>query len=221
MDKKILVVEDHADILEILNEFLRAAGYGVVTAADGLDGWKRFESDSFDLAILDIMMPKLDGYSLCKRIRQVSYIPIIMLTALDSEHDQMRGYELEIDDYVTKPFSAKLLLKRIEAIFRREEHNKADKASYTFGEIRLYCDQFKAFVDDREVCLTAKEFKLLRFFIENKGLVFSRDLLLDRLWGMDFYGDARIVDTHIKNLRSKLGVDYIKTIRGVGYKLEA
>jgi len=219
MNEKILVIEDDLDIQEIIREFLCVNGYIVEVAEDGLKGIEKFNSGKFDLVLLDIMLPKIDGFVVCEIIRKTSKIPIIMLTALEEEQDQIKGFELEVDDYITKPFSVNLLVKRVEAVFRRTKAID-DEIRLSFENILLDAGCFKVSVSENDIELTAKEFELLKIFIKNKGRILTREVLLNQLWGYDFYGDARVIDTHIKNLRCKLKVDYIKTIRGVGYKLE-
>ena len=219
MNEKILVIEDDLDIQEIIREFLCVNGYIVEVAEDGLKGIEKFNSGKFDLVLLDIMLPKIDGFVVCEIIRKTSKIPIIMLTALEEEQDQIKGFELEVDDYITKPFSVNLLVKRVEAVFRRTKAID-DEIRLSFENILLDAGCFKVSVSENDIELTAKEFELLKIFIKNKGRILTREVLLNQLWGYDFYGDARVIDTYIKNLRCKLKVDYIKTIRGVGYKLE-
>lgn len=219
MNEKILVIEDDLDIQEIIREFLLANGYIVEVVEDGLKGIEKFNSDKFDLVLLDVMLPKIDGFVVCEIIRKTSKVPIIMLTALEEEQDQIKGFELEVDDYITKPFSVNLLIKRVEAVFRRTKAID-DEIRLSFEDILIDVNCFKVRVSEKDIELTAKEFELLKIFIKNKGRILTREMLLNQLWGYDFYGDARVIDTHIKNLRCKLKVDYIKTIRGVGYKLE-
>ncbi len=219
MNEKILVIEDDLDIQEIIREFLLANGYIVEVAEDGLKGIEKFNSDKFDLVLLDIMLPKIDGFVVCEIIRKTSKVPIIMLTALEEEQDQIKGFELEVDDYITKPFSVNLLIKRVEAVFRRTKAID-EEARLSFEDILIDVNCFKVRVSEKDIELTAKEFELLKIFIKNKGRILTREVLLNQLWGYDFYADSRVIDTHIKNLRYKLKVDYIKTIRGVGYKLE-
>ncbi|MGH4124071.1 MAG: response regulator transcription factor [Clostridium sp.] len=219
MNEKILVIEDDLDIQEIIREFLCASGYVVEVAEDGLKGIDIFNSSKFDLVLLDIMLPKIDGFVVCEIIRKTSKIPIIMLTALEEEEDQIKGFELEIDDYITKPFSVNLLIKRVEAVIRRINTN-GEELKLSFEDILIDTTCFKVWVGGKDIELTSKEFEILKIFIENKGRILTREIILNQLWGYDFYGDARVIDTHIKNLRCKLKIDYIKTIRGVGYKLE-
>lgn len=227
MKEKILIVEDDLDIQEILKEFLTEWGYDIDLASDGLEGIDKFNKGEYQLIILDVMLPKIDGFVVCEMIRKKSMVPIVMLTALEEEHDQIRGFELKIDDYITKPFSVNLLIKRVEAVLRRTnnleetanmELSEAD--AIKFEEITIESSSYKAYVSDELISLTVKEFEILLLLIQNKGRVVTREALLNRLWGYDFFGDSRVVDTHIKNLRHKLGVDYIKTVRGVGYKIE-
>ncbi|EJO5346639.1 response regulator transcription factor [Clostridium botulinum] len=220
MPKKILVVEDDFDIQTIISEVLKESGYLVEVARDGLMAVEMFRGGKFDLIILDIMLPKIDGFVVCEIIRKESNVPIIMLTALGEEEDQIRGFELKIDDYIIKPFSINLLIKRVEAVIRRVSTIGEDNSILSFEEITLYPSHYKVLVNNKEIELTYKEFQILEILISNVGMVFSRESLLNQIWGYDYFGDSRVIDTHIKNLRQKLNVDYIKTIRGVGYKVE-
>ncbi|NFV11832.1 response regulator transcription factor [Clostridium sporogenes] len=220
MPKKILVVEDDFDIQTIISEVLKESGYLVERATDGLMAVEMFRSGNFDLIILDIMMPKIDGFVVCEIIRKESNVPIIMLTALGEEEDEMKGFELKIDDYITKPFSINLLIKRVEAVLRRVTISEENNSTLTFEEIKIDSSNYKTLVNNKEIELTYKEFQILEILISNIGRVFSRESLLNQIWGYDYFGDTRVIDTHIKNLRQKLNVDYIKTIRGVGYKIE-
>ncbi len=218
MDKKILMIEDEEAIQKILAEPLTCAGYQVTTASDGLEGISEFHTHAFDLVLLDIMLPKIDGYAVCKMIRQESQVPIILLTALDAEDNQIRGFDLLADDYITKPFSIKLVLKRVEALLRRTSTDvSSDMIRYQ--EITLSEAERRVTVSGKEVALTHLEFEILLLFLKNKGRVFTRDDLLNLAWGYDFVGDEKGVNFHIMNLRRKLHVDYIKTVRGVGYKI--
>ncbi|UQZ81271.1 Alkaline phosphatase synthesis transcriptional regulatory protein PhoP [Paenibacillus konkukensis] len=217
---KILVIEDDADIQELLREFLSAQNYEVDAADDGVNGIRMLKDNSYDLVLLDVMMPNLDGYNVCKMIRgQSSSLPIVMLTALDDEAAQIKGFELGIDDYITKPFSFNILIKRVEAVLRRA---KADSASgvIVFKEVAVDREGFIATVGGNKIELTVKEFAILVYLLDNRGRAVSREALLDHAWGYDYYGDARIVDTHVKNLRKKLGVPYIQTVKGIGYKFD-
>ena len=219
MEKHILVIEDEASIQNILRIFLEDAGYQVTLADDGMDGIAAFHKDSFDLVLLDIMMPRLDGYSVCEMIRNESSTPVILLTALDDEDNQMKGFNLLADDYITKPFSMPLVLKRMEAVLRRAR--SGEKSSVlVYQNVQLDTENYKVFVEGKEVTLTAREFDILRLLMENQGRVFTREQLLDIIWNYDYLGDDKIINTHIKNIRKKLGVDCIETIRGVGYRID-
>ena len=219
MGKRILVIEDEASIQNILRIFLEDVGYQVTLADDGMDGIAAFHKDSFDLVLLDIMMPRLDGYSVCEMIRNESSTPVILLTALDDEDNQMKGFNLLADDYITKPFSMPLVLKRMEAVLRRAQ--SGEKSSVlVYQNVQLDTENYKVFVEGKEVTLTAREFDILRLLMENQGRVFTREQLLDIIWNYDYLGDDKIINTHIKNIRKKLGVDCIETIRGVGYRID-
>jgi len=216
---KILVVEDDIDIQELIKEFLVSQEYEVDVASDGMEGINMFNENKYDLVMLDIMLPNIDGYSLCKMIRTKSNIPIMMLTALEDEKDEVKGFELGVDDYITKPFSFNILIKRVEAVLRR--YNKEDISSILkFEEIYMDVDAYKVYVDKREIELTTKEFEILKMLLENRGKVLSREVILDKLWGYEYFGDARVIDTHIKNIRQKTGTQYIKTVKGIGYKID-
>lgn len=218
MDKKILIIEDEEAIQKILSEPLNFAGYKVITASDGLEGINTFHKQDFDLILLDIMLPKIDGYAVCELIRQESQIPIILLTALDTEDDQIKGFDKLADDYITKPFSIKLVLKRVEALLRRTSSDVVSNI-IRYKEITLSEIERKVTVSGNEVGLTHLEFEILLLFLKNSGHVFSRDDLLNLVWGYDFIGDEKGVNFHIMNLRKKLNVDYIETVRGVGYRI--
>lgn len=223
MKDTILVVEDEYDIRELLKEFLTEAGYDVVTAEDGLEALEKFKSFNYNLIILDIMLPKIDGYVLCEIIRKESNVPIIMLTALDSEENQLKGFDLNIDDYITKPFSMKVFLKRVEAVLRREKKILDDtiiSQEINYKNIKVDTNAFLVFVDGNKIDLTIKEYELLIMLLKNRGKVLSRENLLSTIWGYDYYNDSRVIDTHIKNLRKKLNLDFIETIRGVGYGVD-
>lgn len=218
MERNILIIEDEAAIQKILSEPLTHVGYTVTTASDGLEGINAFRNQNFDLILLDIMLPKIDGYTVCEMIRQESQIPIILLTALDTEDAQIKGFEKLADDYITKPFSIKLVLKRVEALLRRTTSNTVSD-TIRYREITLNETERKVTVSGNEVALTHLEFELLRLFLKNRGRVFTRENLLDFVWGYDFAGDEKSVNFHIMNLRRKLNVDCIETVRGVGYKI--
>lgn len=220
MPKNILIIEDEKSIQNILKAFLEDAGYSVTLADDGIAGMAAFHKAAYDLVLLDIMMPKLDGYAVCEMIRNESDTPVILLTALDDEDSQMRGFDLLADDYITKPFSMPLVLKRIEAVLRRSQGAEPNPDVLSYRQIQLDTKNYQVFVSGQEVALTAREFEILRLFMENPGRVFTREQLLDSIWNYDYLGDDKIINTHIKNIRKKLGVDCIETIRGVGYRID-
>lgn len=215
--KNILIVEDEPDIQELLRAYLRDAGYGTAVAGDGVEALRLFAQQTFDLILLDLMLPKIDGFGVCELIRQQSPVPILMLTALDGEQEQLRGFGLNIDDYVTKPFSMPVLLEKLRVILRRSG-GAAAQSCVRYRDVLLKLDEREALLDGRPLELTAREFDLLHTLLAVPGRVFTREMLLSRLWGYDFYGDDRVVDSHIKNLRRKLGRDYIETVRGLGYR---
>lgn len=219
MPKTILIIEDEIAIQNILAEPLRTCGYEVVAASDGLEGINAFHSHHIDLVLLDIMLPKINGYAVCEMIRQEAQTPIILLTALDTEDDQIKGFDLLADDYITKPFSIKLVLKRVEALFRRTETADMDTDTIRYKELQISAKQRQVLVSGAEVILTQSEFDILLLFLKNQGRVFTRDELLNLVWGYEFIGEEKSVNFHIMNLRKKLGVDYIETVRGVGYKV--
>ena len=216
--KRILIVEDEPDIQELLCAYLRDAGYETAVAGDGEAALSLFQSQPFDLVLLDIMLPKLDGFGVCERLRRQSQVPILMLTALDGEAQQLRGFGLDIDDYVTKPFSMPVLLEKLRVILRRSG-GAEEACRLCYRELVMDPDTREVLVDGRALELTAREFELLHTLLSAPGRVFTREMLLARLWGYDFFGDERVVDSHIKNLRHKLGRDYIETVRGVGYRV--
>ena len=215
--KKILIVEDEPDIQELLCAYLQDAGYETAAAGDGVTALALFQARPFDLVLLDILLPKIDGFGVCELIRRQSQVPILMLTALDGEEQQLRGFGLDIDDYVTKPFSMPVLLEKIRVILRRGG-GSPEEARLRYRDLVMDLDAREVFAGGRALELTAREFELLRTFLSAPGRVFTREMLLARLWGYDFFGDERVVDSHIKNLRHKLGRDYIETVRGVGYR---
>ncbi|MBS6367072.1 MAG: response regulator transcription factor [Clostridiales bacterium] len=215
--KHILIVEDDPDIQELLCAYLQDAGYAVAPASDGVEAMDRFHSGCFDLVLLDLMLPKIDGFGVCELIRRTSSVPIIMLTALDGEAEQLRGFDLQIDDYIPKPFSIPILLRKIAAVLRRTG-GEARANRLQFRDLTLDLDAVQAWQGQTPLELTAREFELLQVFLASPGRVFTREVLLAKLWGYDFFGDERVVDSHIKNLRRKLGGDYIETVRGVGYR---
>ena len=218
---KILVIEDDRDIEELLQFFLEDNGYQVAIARDGLEGITMFREGGFSLILLDIMLPKIDGYAVCELVRKESDIPIIMVTALSDEEDQMKGLDLLADDYITKPFSMPVLLRKIGAVLRRSQRNQKGEANrmLLYQQLRLDLDNYQVFVAGEETSLTKREFEILKMLLENQGKVMTREILLEQLWQYEFYGNDRVVDNHIKNLRRKLGGSYIKTVKGVGYRI--
>ena len=217
--RRILIVEDEPDIQELLCAYLREAGYETAVAGDGVAALSLFQSQSFDLVLLDLMLPRIDGFGVCELIRRQSQVPILMLTALEGEEHQLRGFDLNIDDYVTKPFSMPVLLQKIRVILRRSAGSELEAEScLRYRDLTLRPDTREVTVNGRSLELTAREFDLLHTCLSSPGRVFTREMLLSRLWGYDFYGDERVVDSHIKNLRHKLERDYIETVRGLGYR---
>jgi len=219
MNYHILVVEDDRDIQELIKQFLLTQRYTVVVASDGLEGMKQFNKYSFDLILLDVMMPNLNGFEVSKIIRSQSNVPIIMLTALEEEQDQMKGFDLGIDDYITKPFSFHVLVRRVEAVLRRSYDQSADN-DLVFKEIHVVCDAYKVYVNEEEISLTTKEFEILQLLLQNEKKVLTRERIIEKAWGYEYHGETRMIDTHIKNIRKKLGTPYIKTIKGIGYKID-
>ena len=217
--KRILVIEDEPDIQEMLCAYLRDAGYSVSAASDGIQAMDCFHRESWDLILLDLMLPKIDGYGVCELIRRESDVPVIMVTALDTEENQIRGFDLQIDDYVTKPFSMPILLRKIAAVLRRTGSD-AESRQLIYRDIVMDLDAYRVTVDGALLDLTTREFELLKELLQNQGRVLTRSVLLGQLWNYDFIGDERIVDSHIKNLRKKLNRDYIETVRVVGYRVE-
>lgn len=219
--QRILVVEDDMDIQELLKNFLQEVGYEIILAGDGAEALSLFSASPFDLVLLDVMLPKIDGFVVCELIRKQSQVPIIMLTALSGEEEQIRGLDLQVDDYITKPFSMPILIRKIAAVLRRSG-GPQDKEHKTiaYQNLVLDCDNYTAAVDGDEYELTQREFEVLKELLTHQGRILTRQNLLDRLWRYDFYGDERVVDTHIKNLRKKLGIAFIKTVRGVGYRID-
>lgn len=219
---KILVVDDERRMRKLVHDFLIKKDYEVLEAGDGEEALNIFYSQKeLALIILDVMMPKMDGWEVCREIRKESRIPIIMLTARGDERDELLGFELGVDEYISKPFSPKILVARVEAILRRT-NQIGDNQLLQAGGITIDKTAYTASVDDRMMELSFKEFELLTYFMENKGIALSREKILNNVWNYDYYGDARTIDTHVKKLRSKLGDkgEYIKTIWGMGYKFE-
>ena len=219
--RKILIVDDEVRMRRVIADYLRIKGYETAEAADGVEALEKFSTENPDLVLLDVMMPRMDGWEVCRRIRARSRVPVIMLTAKGEEEDELQGFSLGADEYIMKPFSLKILLARIEAVFRRGPVTVQPAPKEAAGlEVDTVGREVRA--DGQSIDLTYTEFELLTYLINNAGIALSRDKILDNVWRYDYYGDARTVDTHIKKLRSKLG-DYgecIKTIRGVGYKYE-
>ncbi len=222
---RLLIVDDEQKIREVIKEYAEFNGYETDEAEDGLSAIGLCKLNHYDLIIMDIMMPKLDGYSACKEIRKIKDIPVIMLSARGEEYDKLYGFELGIDDYIVKPFSPKELIARINAVLaRRSAHGSTLEAEILeFDGLVINIPSRTVSIDGEKVELTPKEYELLFYLVKNKNLALSRDKLLQDIWGYDFFGDDRTIDTHIKNLRNNLGKyrDFIVTLRGVGYKFEA
>lgn len=219
---KILVVDDESRMRKLVRDFLEREGFRVLEAGDGMEAMEMFyEEKDIALIILDVMMPKMDGWQVCREIRQSSKVPIIMLTARSEERDELQGFELGVDEYISKPFSPKILVARVAAILRRSHALDAGE-TVDAGGIVIDKAAHRVQVDGKEVELSYKEFELLAYFIENQGIALSREKILNNVWNYDYFGDARTIDTHVKKLRSKLGEkgSYIKTIWGMGYKFE-
>jgi response regulators consisting of a cheY-like receiver domain and a winged-helix DNA-binding domain len=220
---KLLVVDDEPKIREVIREYAEFNGYEVTEAEDGMSAVGLCKLNKYDLVILDIMMPKLDGFTACKEIKKISDVPIIMLSARGEEYDKLFGFELGIDDYIVKPFSPKELMARVNVVLERRNSVSKDNSSVlTFDGLEINIAARTVSVDGKRVELTPKEYDLLFYLIKNKNIALSRDKLLSDIWGYDFFGDDRTIDTHIKNLRNNLGPyrDFIVTLRGLGYKFE-
>jgi len=218
---KILVVDDEARMRKLVKDFLSVKGYKVVEAADGEEAISLFmEQKDIKLILLDVMMPRMDGFETLKLIRQYSDLPVIMLTARSEERDELQGFNLGVDEYITKPFSPKILVARVEAILRRSGQDREEKLSA--GGIVIDKSAHQVSIDDTPIDLSYKEFELLSYFLENKGIALSREKILNHVWNYDYFGDARTIDTHVKKLRAKMGKkgEYIKTIWGMGYKFD-
>lgn len=218
--KRILIVEDEPEIRQLLASYLVNEGYSVSETEDGVTAIELFSKEKFDLLILDIMIPKIDGYGVCEFVKKKSDVPVIFLSALDDERSMVKGYDSLADDYVTKPFSMPVFLRKVKAVLRRdrpltgEEHQQ-----FTYKDIVMIPDMMKVTVSGKEVELTSKEFDILLTLIKNPGRVYTRELLLEKLWDYDSLVDERIVDSHIKNLRHKVGEGIIETVRGRGYRV--
>lgn len=221
MKNKILVVDDESRMRKLVKDFLVRREFDVIEAGDGEEALDLFfQEKDIALIILDVMMPKMDGWEVCRTIRKHSQVPIIMLTAKTEERDELKGFELGVDEYISKPFSPKILVARVEAILRRSGGLNTDTLSV--GGITLDKTAHLVMVDGENIELSFKEFELLEYFMENQGIALSREKILNNVWNYDYFGEARTIDTHVKKLRSKLGTkgDYIKTIWGMGYKFE-
>lgn len=219
---KILVVDDESRMRKLVRDFLVKAGYDVVEAGDGEEALNIFFAQKdIALIVLDVMMPKLDGWQVCREVREYSKVPIIMLTARGDESDELQGFQLGVDEYLSKPFSPKILVARIGAILRRTGRTSEEQL-LSFGGIEIDRAAHRVMIDGREIELSYKEFELLAYFLENQGIALSREKILNNVWNYDYFGDARTIDTHVKKLRSKMGEkgDMIKTIWGMGYKFE-
>ena len=223
MDKiKILVVDDESRMRKLVKDFLEREGFEVLEAGDGMEAMEIFyEEKEIALIILDVMMPKMDGWQVCREVRQSSKVPIIMLTARSEERDELQGFDLGIDEYISKPFSPKILVARVEAVLRRT-HGIDASSVMDAGGIEIDRSAHMVKIDGKEIDLSFKEFELLTYFVENQGIALSREKILNNVWNYDYFGDARTIDTHVKKLRNKLGDkgNYIKTIWGMGYKFE-
>ncbi len=221
---KALIVDDNKQITEVLKSFATKEGMEVELAYDGEEAWDKFQREEFDIILLDIMMPKLDGLELLKRIRKVSVIPVILITAKGDDYERVMGLDYGADDYIVKPFSVAEVMARIRAILRRADLSDSNRQKIEIDNLTLNLDEYSCSLDGEEIQLTKKEFEILWLLASNKDKVFTRDNILDSLWGMDYYGDTRTVDTHIKRIRSKLKKDtnkwQVSTVRGVGYKFE-
>ena len=220
---KLLVVDDEPKIREVIREYAEFNGYEVTEAADGMSAVGLCKLNEYDLVILDIMMPKLDGFSACKEIKKIQDVPIIMLSARGEEYDKLFGFEIGIDDYVVKPFSPKEVMARVNAIVKRNQGAKQAPETVKFGGLEINFTSRDVYIDGVKANLTPKEYDLLFYLVRNKNIALTRNKLLEEVWGYDFFGDDRTIDTHIKMLRNNLGPyrNYIVTLRGMGYKFEA
>ena len=222
LDTTVLIVDDESRMRKLIKDFLTQKGYKTIEAEDGEKALKIFEegTEKINLILLDVMMPKLDGWSVLRKIRQTSNIPVIMLTARGEEQDELFGFELGVDEYITKPFSPKILVARVEAILKRVQGNSKQPKDY--GGILLDQEARTVKVDGKETELSLREYELLKYLLENENIALSREKILNNVWNYDYYGDSRTIDSHIKKIRHKLGKKgkYIQTMRGVGYKFE-
>ena len=218
---QILVVDDESRMRKLVKDFLQREGYSVLEAGDGMEAMDIFYEQKIDLVILDVMMPRMDGWQTCREIRRDSTVPIIMLTARSEERDELQGFEFGVDEYISKPFSPKILVARVGALLKRIYGTDAEEKMEA-GGIELDKAAHQVQVDGKSIDLSYKEFELLTYFLENQGIALSREKILNNVWNYDYFGDARTIDTHVKKLRNKLGDkgNYIKTIWGMGYKFE-
>lgn len=219
---KILIVDDESRMRKLIRDFLEREGYQILEAADGVEAMDIFYADkNIDVIILDVMMPRMDGWQVCKEVREHSRVPIVMLTARAEEQNELKGFELGVDEYVSKPFSPKILVARVGALLKRTK-NAEDTLAIDAGGIVINKSAHMVTIDGEVIDLSVKEFELLTYFVENQKLALSRERILNNVWNYDYFGDARTIDTHVKKLRSKLGDkgNYIKTIWGMGYKFE-
>ena len=221
-DKMILIVDDESRIRKLIKDFIEQEEYSVIEAADGEEAVEQFEANinKIKLVILDVMMPKQDGWSALRQIRQISNVPVIMLTARSEEQDELFGYELGVDEYLSKPFSPKILIAKIKAILQRTSPKEVEKKNY--DGIEIDTEGRNITVDGKQIELSLREYELLKYLLDNENIALSRDKILNNVWNYDYYGDSRTIDSHIKKIRHKLGKKgkYIKTMRGVGYKFE-
>ena len=219
---KILIVDDESRMRKLIRDFLEREGYQILEAADGLEAMDYFYADkNIDLIILDVMMPRMDGWQVCREVREHSKVPIVMLTARAEEQNELKGFELGVDEYISKPFSPKILVARVGALLKRTK-NLDEGAVIDAGGILIDKAAHMVTIDGQKIDLSVKEFELLTYFVENQKLALSREKILNHVWNYDYFGDARTIDTHVKKLRNKLGEkgNYIRTIWGMGYKFE-
>ncbi len=223
-DKCILVVDDELRMRKLIKDFLSSKGYNIIEAEDGEKAIKKFNEnkDNIELILLDVMMPKQDGWSVLRQIRQESTVPIIMLTARGEEQDELFGFELGVDEYVSKPFSLKILVARVEAILKRIESKEKTNEIVEVDGIKIDKEARTVFVDNKLIEMSLREYELFVYLVENKNIALTREKILNTVWNYDYYGDSRTIDSHVKKIRSKIGKrgKYIKTMRGVGYKFE-
>ena len=223
--ERILLIEDESRIREMVKEYLENEGFVITEAADGAEGLEKFKSSEFDMLVLDVMLPKVDGWSVCREVRRASSIPIVMLTARGEEYDRLFGFELGVDDYIVKPFSPKELVARMRAVLRRSKNSGSNASSadlFEYKSLSVNISSRKVTIDGKNIEMTPKEFDLISFFVKNRDRVFTREQLLDKVWGYEFGGDYRTIDTHVKMLRESLGEyrSLLVTVWGVGYKFE-